>query len=485
MGPYKQAVTPANSLDFRVRMGGSSYSLKTPTELLKVLNRIWSLEEQHASNVSLVTALKMELGHSQVRIKELLQEQQSERQEMDELMKQVADNKLFRKSIEQDRIRAAVQSVRDELEDERKLRKRSEGIHRKLARELSELNSSFANALRDLERERKARILLENLCDEFAKGIRDYEQEVRSLKHKPEKDRGSADKYDRLILHISEAWLDERLQMKLAEAENNIAEKITIVDKLGFDIATFLQAKQAVELRKRVNLFPKEHCLRRHSLESIPLNEAVSAPRHPADEDSTDVDSHSLEASKRDGSKQSKSSSGQCSNNATVGQHEGPTKSNSMRKKVKSQGLIKGSGLSNLQGQFEQRMTRAMSCNGNKSEFVDKDLGEATEDLGIRGLKSNHVLDNLIRTRSLSTEGNKTHFKSCCRGDSCIHSLLPGSASPVQKWKSELMTPDFEKSESSSRWPRDLDENTLMAQLIEARLERRRQSHSKPSKGSF
>lgn len=450
-------------------MGGSSYSLKTSTELLKVLNRIWSLEEQHASNVSLVKAMKMELDHSRARIKELLHEQQSDRQEMEELMKQVTDEKMFRKSIEQDRIRAAVQSVCDELEDERKLRKRSECLHRKLAREHTELKSSFTNALRELERERKARILLENLCDEFAKGIGDYEQEVRSLKHNPEKDRGGVDKHDRLILHLSEAWLDERMQMKLAEAENNIAEKITIVDKLGFDIATFLQAKQAVELRKRGNLSPKEHCLRRHSLESFPLNEAGSAPRHLADEDSTDVDSHHLEASKRDGSKQSKSSDGQ---------HGNGVKSNSTRKNVKSQELIKGSGLSDFQGQFEERMTRAMSCNGNRSEFADKNHGEmerknldAIEDLGIYGLTSKHALDNLIRNHSLSAE------------DSCMQALL--TSSPVQKWKSELMAPEFEKSESSSRWPRDLDENSLVAQLIEARLERRRRSRSKPTKGSF
>ncbi|PON81821.1 intracellular protein transporter USO1-like protein [Trema orientale] len=485
VGPYKPAVTPS-SLDLKFRMGESSYSLKTSTELLKVLNRIWSLEEQHASNVSLVRALKMELDRSQARIKELLQEKQSDREQMDDLMKQITNDKLVRKSIEQDRIRAAVQSVRDELEDERKLRKRSESLHRKLARELSEMKSSFSNVLRELERERKAGILLENLCDEFAKGIRDYEQEVRSLKNKPEKHRRGIDKPERLILHISEAWLDERMQMKLAEPENDIAEKITIVDKLGFDIATFLQAKQMVETRENDNLFSKEHYLRRHSLESFPLNEAVSAPRHPADEDSTDGDSRCLEASKKTSIKQSKSIDRQHGNDAT-GQHEGLSKSNSARKKVRSQDLIKGTNLS------EEHMSRAMSCNGNKIGCVDKDKMEreeleATDDLGqtesSKALKSDCVVDNLIRNRSLSLEANKTHSESCCREESCMQSALTGNASPVQLWKSKLATPDFEKSESSLRWPQELDENTLMAKLIEARLERRRRSRSKPSKGS-
>ncbi|BBH03423.1 hypothetical protein Prudu_014295 [Prunus dulcis] len=169
VAPYDPAVTPSSSLDFKGRIGGSHYNLKASTELLKVLNRIWSLEEQHTSNVALIKALKAELDHARVKIKELVRVRQADRHELDDLMKQIGEDKLVRKSKEQDRIHAAVQSVRDELEDERKLRKRSESLHRKLARELSELKSSLSNSVKELERERKSRKLLEDLCDEFAK----------------------------------------------------------------------------------------------------------------------------------------------------------------------------------------------------------------------------------------------------------------------------------------------------------------------------
>ncbi|KAL5572035.1 hypothetical protein UlMin_021632 [Ulmus minor] len=479
VAPYKPAVAPTNFLDLKGRMGEQSYGLKTSTELLKVLNRIWSLEEQHTSNVSLVKALKMELDHSRARIKELLLEKESERHEMDELMKQVAGDQLFRKSKEQDRIKAAVQSVREELEDERKLRKRSESLHRKLAREVSELKSSFADALKELERESKARILLENLCDEFAKGIRDYEQEFRSLKHKTKEDLSEMDDPDSFIIHISEAWLDERMQMKLAESDNNIVEECTIVDKLGFDIATFLQAKRAVESKKNGSFYPKElkeHCSRRHSLESFPLNEAVSAPQHAGDEDSTDGDSNCVEASKRATRRQSKSSDRQHSNDAIEDHHEG-LKSNSVKRNMR----------------LEEHLIRNMSCfadeeKGEKAienlEEID-DHGNYDKAVKKQGPKANRVLNNLIRNRSLPAQANKIHSESCCGESTCIKSVLRGNASPVQQWKSVLMTPDFEKSESSLRWPEDLDENTLMAKLIEARLERRKHSHAKTLKGSF
>ncbi|GJW98797.1 hypothetical protein Tco_0180605 [Tanacetum coccineum] len=123
---HNPAITPTSSIEFRGANGEISYSLKTSTELLKVLNRIWSLEEQHAANINLIRALKRELDMSRAKIKELARH-----------------------------ANAAIQSVRDELKDERKLRKRLETLHRKLARELYETKTSITTALEDLEKERK------------------------------------------------------------------------------------------------------------------------------------------------------------------------------------------------------------------------------------------------------------------------------------------------------------------------------------------
>ncbi|KAF5451695.1 hypothetical protein F2P56_026780 [Juglans regia] len=506
---YSPAFTPASSLDLKARMVESSNGLKTSTTLLKVLNRIWSLEEEKISNISLVKALKMELYHSQARIKELLEEKQSDRHEMGDLMKQVTVDKLVRKNKEQDQIKAAVGSIRYELEDEKKLRKHSESLHWKLARELSELKSSFSNALKELERERNVRLLLENLCDEFAKGIRDYEQEFRSLKHQTDKDGVGRENTDRLILHISEAWLDERMQMKLVEAQNDLAEKNTILDKLGFDIETFLQAKQSTESRKNGNLSPQElKNVCRLSRESFPLNETVSAPQSAADENSsTNGDSCCFELNKSTGGKRSKISSKQKDKNAAESHHKEILKSSSLRKKVGLWEINEVCNKSCLHGQFEEHKMKAMPCNGSRSQLAERQQGEmggekqdvinyleksgmreaTQEDLqercsrrvGTGGLKSSHVLDNLIRSHSLSLEG-----QSNCREDSCVQSVLTDNATPAQQWVSKLITPDPGKCESTLRWTQGLKEDTLMAKLLEARLEGQH-SRLKSSKGSF
>ncbi|XWS38279.1 hypothetical protein CRYUN_Cryun19dG0118000 [Craigia yunnanensis] len=492
VAPYNPAVTPSSSLDFRGRVGESHYNLKTSTELLKVLNRIWSLEEQHASNISLIKALKMELDHSRVRIKELLRDKQADRHEIDDLMKQIAEDKLVRKSKEQDRVHAAVQSVRDELEDERKLRKRSESLHRKLAREVSEAKASLSNALKDLERERKSRKLLEDLCDEFARGIKSYEQELHTLRQKSYEDWAGVADHDRLILHISESWLDERMQMKLEEAQSGFTEHNSIVDKLGFEIGTFLQAKQiGTSVSKRSDYLSQKD--RRKSLESVPLNEAVSASKDVCDEeDSAGSDSNCFELNKPS-SVDLKSHEGEALN----GDNGEILKSNQMEKKPSSHEKTKSQHPSSLRLKFEEKMFRAM-CNGHKKSHLgdseQENTGventteitvsqkfendEATQNGSegrknkvdeIHGLNSNYVLDNLIRNHIALSEGGNINLENDCGEASCSFPPQRNQPSPMRQWMTKFTSPNLDVSESSTKLPPATKDNTLKAKLLEAR----------------
>ncbi|CAH9097190.1 unnamed protein product [Cuscuta europaea] len=205
------------------RSGNTDYHLKTSTELLRVLNRIWSLEEQQASHISLVKSLKKELCRSKIQIKEL-------------------------------------------QEEKKKIYKKGPNGMEKLQN--PEDSQSFFNAKIEHERERKARTMLEDLCDEFAKEIKKYEIEVRSLKSKSRKDQMFEDPNDKLILHISEAWLDERMQMKAIEGSDN-SDNETILGKLSSEIEEFLKSKKYVNGRRNhVPLLNQEN-------KSAPQNEIV------------------------------------------------------------------------------------------------------------------------------------------------------------------------------------------------------------------
>ncbi|KAL3499275.1 hypothetical protein ACH5RR_038368 [Cinchona calisaya] len=504
VAPYNPAITPRSSFGIKGRIGETSYSLKTSTELLKVLNRIWSLEEQHASNVSLVRALKKELDHARAQIKALVRDQQANRQEMDELVKQVAEDKLVRKSKEQDRINLALQSVKEELEDERKLRKRSESLHRKLARELHDVKITFATALKELEKERKSCVLLEDLCDEFAWGIRDSEQELHALRRKCDRDWTKRAGNDRLVLHMSESWLDERMQMKL-EPQRNLGGRTLVVDKLSSEIEAFLQAKRIANNNNDNHLPSRDVKFHMNPLESTPLNVAVSAPQDEDDEeDSAGSDSHCFElhkASALDLKSQE--------NDVEVDHVDDRLKQNQARK-PSSEDKTKTRNLASLQVKFEEQMAGVVLHSESKDQFEDMDEGnsqeknpveisiskneirEAAEEGssvqrnrhdGTPGSNSNYMIDNLIRSHYLLSESGSTHPEKDNVLASHGSSVWRRRASPVRQWTERLPSNELEISESSSKLPPDLKENTLKAKLIEARSRSQRsRSHLKGSK---
>ncbi|KAL0285886.1 UNVERIFIED_CONTAM: hypothetical protein Sangu_2759600 [Sesamum angustifolium] len=489
IAPYNPAVTPTSSVELKGRAGETSYSLRTSTELLKVLNRIWSLEEQHVSNMSLVKALKKELDHARAQIKVLVREQQADRHEMDELMKQITEDKLVRKNKEQDRISAAIQSMRDELEDERKLRKRSESLHRKLARELYEVKTTLASVSKELEGERNSRCLLEDLCDEFALGIRAYEKEMHALRQKSDKDWTERADRDQLILHVSESWLDERMQMKM-QTGHVFGETKSVVGKLSSEIEAFLQAKRSSHTKINSNQVPRDPTLRRSSLESIPLNMAVSAPQDEDDDDSAGSDSNCFELEK----------TGECilkprAHENQKNQSNESSKQKQVKKKVGSSERAAGLSPSSLQVKFEEQMAQAVSHNEPTKQGEDAEItatGQANpaensishkpercdaakeptpdrkyESEGISGLNSNYMIENLIRNHYLLSESaNKQADNDYGVASSSVWRSQP---SPVRQWTEKLPSHDRDMSESSSKLPPDLKENTLKAKLFEAR----------------
>jgi hypothetical protein len=341
-----------------------------------------------------------------------------------------------------------------------------------------------------MERERKSRKLLEDLCDEFAKGIKDYEQEVHTLNKKSDRDWVRRADGDRLILHISESWLDERMQMRLEEAQHGFSENNSIVDKLGFEIETFLKTKRMGNSKSSNNVLPRE---RRNSMESVPLNETVSAPQDVGDEqDSTGSDSHCF--------KHNRSGNDDFhlhGDEAVAGHTDEMEKSTRTKKKLASRERSRCQNPSNLQVKFEEHKAQAMPCNGNKksevmelegvktgegnptevsisrrSENCDATEGGSLERKSkvdeIHGSNSNYVIDNLIRSHISSSEAVNLHLENDAGEASC--SYPPRRyASPVRQWMSKLTSPDLDISESSTKPPPNLKENTLKAKLLEAR----------------
>ncbi|KAG2290565.1 hypothetical protein Bca4012_034875 [Brassica carinata] len=259
----------------------ASYGLGSSTKLLKVLNRIWSLEEQNTANTSLVKALKMELDECRAEIKEVQhREKQSHR----------------RVCKEEEEMKDVFRSMKKELEEEREVRKKAESMHRKLTRELCEAKHCLTKALKDLENERKERVVVEDLCGEFAKTVKDYEDKERRRSHSSKDD--SVYMHQRVCLKELEEGLkrrsrrDNKLQLKRTDQVLNLSMS-SEGDKIHPEIGTPRKVDDDHEsLEKYRKTFSKNVMVREESrslkdklmearVESRRLRSLKSTPSHP------------------------------------------------------------------------------------------------------------------------------------------------------------------------------------------------------------
>ncbi|KAF6134034.1 hypothetical protein GIB67_038325 [Kingdonia uniflora] len=225
-----------------------STGLNTSKQLLKILNRLWGSQEQNSSSTSLISALHAELERALVQVDILIREQRSDKHELDYLVKRLSEEKTTWKLKERERTRGAIETIAGDLEVERKLRRRSESLNKKLGVELAETKAALSRSDKELEREKRAREIMEQICNDLATGIEEDKEEVEDLKKESAKVKEEVEK-EREMLQLADMLREERLQMKLSEAKYQFEEKNAAVDKLRSDLETFLRAERFKEIR--------------------------------------------------------------------------------------------------------------------------------------------------------------------------------------------------------------------------------------------
>jgi hypothetical protein len=219
---------------------GKFNSVTTSTELLKVLSRICILEEQHDSTISTTSSLRVQLDQALAHVQELELAQNAAHKEIESLTKKLANVKSSWK-IEQNKLQLVVQSLKEEVETEQKARTRVEVANQKMTKELLDANMAVAKVVQELERERKAHELMEDVCDELAREISDDKAEVEDLKRDSIKMHEELEE-ERRMLQLAEVWREERVQMKLGEAKLLLEEKGAALDVLRSELEKFLWA---------------------------------------------------------------------------------------------------------------------------------------------------------------------------------------------------------------------------------------------------
>ncbi|CAF1698205.1 hypothetical protein Bca4012_001112 [Brassica carinata] len=202
--------TGTNSV--KTRFKNINDGLKTSKELVKVLKRIGKLGDDHktASN-RLISALVCELERARSSLKHLMSEYDKEEEEN----------------------RRLIEKLREEAVIERKLRQRTEKMNRKLGRELAEAKETERKTKEEMEREKRARDVLEEVCDELARGIGEDKKDMEK---------------EREMMRIADVLREERVQMKLMEAKFEFEEKHAAVERLKKELRRVLEGKGPSEI---------------------------------------------------------------------------------------------------------------------------------------------------------------------------------------------------------------------------------------------
>lgn len=150
--------TPSGStvVGVKTRLKDVSNALTTSKELLKIISRMWSPDDQPSTSMSLISALHSELERARLQINQLIREERSDNKEISYLLKRFSEEKVAWKSKEQEVVEAAVDAITAELEVERKLRKRFEGLNKKLGKELDETKAALHKSMKELECKKRA-----------------------------------------------------------------------------------------------------------------------------------------------------------------------------------------------------------------------------------------------------------------------------------------------------------------------------------------
>lgn len=433
------------------RLKDVSSALITSKELLKIINRIWAQADQPSSSMSLISALHAELERARLQVNQLIHEQRSEKNEINYLMKCFAEEKASWKNTEQLAVEAAIGSIARELEVERKLRRRLESLNAKLGKELAEIKLSFVKAVKELETEKRAREITEQVCDELARNLDDDRAEVEMLKRESVRVNEDVEK-EREMLDLADKLHEERAHMKLSEAKHQFEEKNSAIGKLRKQLEAFLGTKRDKDEERAI--YSSKQNIGSHQHEGEDDEEVEDGI--DSKEDSAESDLHSIELDLNNNNSNDKGHKWAYSPTVERESRRLPV-NNETKARNSISGLVSRRSTS-LQRSASDGVERA--AQGASNQHIINGLGEdGSHEVDKDALRSSY-LDEMQRLKS--AKGLKNHLLSSSRLGRENHS--PSSKKEQSSWpprdpcattlheRSSLSKPRTSEGSRRSKW---------------------------------
>ncbi|XP_027087433.2 uncharacterized protein [Coffea arabica] len=224
--------------------GGSDWELaglKTPSanEVCQFHSNGRLVTSHQIATISVASALQVELVRSQNRVKELESERHLVKKKIKQFLKGHSEEKESSKRSK----RQMVQKINDlkvELQKERKNYQKMDLVNSKLLTDLTHAKLAAKQFKQEYEKEKNARELLEDICHDLGNDIKDHKAKIRAIKVECAKILEEVEE-ERQMLQIAEVWREERVQMKLIDAELILEEKYCQMNNLIADLENLLR----------------------------------------------------------------------------------------------------------------------------------------------------------------------------------------------------------------------------------------------------
>lgn len=186
--------------------------------LASILQRLRIVEENQSRSNAVIAKVRLEMEDASSRIQELEFSHESALREINSLLQRFGEQMTTSRRKEQEKLRSAFLRLREEIEEERNTCRLLKLENKKLMKDLEEANSVAADTGEELDRERQARELMEEVCNELAREIGEDKAEVEQLKQEQAKSREMVEE-ELKMMRMASLWRDERVRTKISEAQ--------------------------------------------------------------------------------------------------------------------------------------------------------------------------------------------------------------------------------------------------------------------------
>ncbi|XP_027187352.1 uncharacterized protein [Cicer arietinum] len=280
--------------------------LSTLNKLLKVLSQMVHEEKHSFRSIPLILGMSNELDRVRNQIDGFIEEQSSNQTDIEYLMKHFAEENSAWKRREREKIRATMMSLTQELEVEKKLRRQTERLNMKIVNEMENVKYSYSKLSKEHKREKRAKEILEQVCDELAQGIGEDRAKVEEMKRESEKVLEEVEK-EREMLQLADVLREERVHMKLSEAKYQFEEKNEMLENLRNELESFFKSKEkekggdddgvneGLKKLKDFEFYLNKTCLELQNLEADNHLNVGDAIEHEDESAETESDLQSIE----------------------------------------------------------------------------------------------------------------------------------------------------------------------------------------------